>query len=57
MHMFNHGYKRFLDGKCDEVLVETINEKLLITGKVAKEYLADLEAFKKEHKLIYEKLY
>lgn len=42
--------------KGDEALVKTVNEKLLNAGKVAKEYLADLETLKKEHKLIYEKL-
>lgn len=35
--------------KNDEELVKTANEKLTVSEKISKEYLADLEALKKEH--------
>lgn len=35
--------------KNDEALVKTANEKLENSDKISKEYLADLEALKKEH--------
>lgn len=37
--------------KSDEAAVKTVNEKLAHTEKVSKEYLADIDTLKKEHKV------